>query len=162
MKKSELQTGMVVEVRNGSKLLVLRGKLTSQSIDEDLLFIGQGYYFITDKIKEDLIFEDTKGCDIVKVYIPKNFTALPDKLDDLDLIWERKEVDWSKVPVDTKVLVMNEGNKYWRKRHFKKYEAGKYYTFNDGKTSFTNTSNMYWNKCVLYEGNEYLVEEDEG
>ena len=48
-------------------------------------------------------------------------------------------VDWSKVPVDTKVLVSNDG-KEWYKRHLYKYEDGKFLTWGNGKTSFTAIS----------------------
>lgn len=46
-------------------------------------------------------------------------------------------VDWSKVPVDTKILVRDSEGEAWRKRHFAKFENGKIYTFNDGRSSFT-------------------------
>ena len=45
-------------------------------------------------------------------------------------------VDWSKVPVDAKVLVSEDG-KLWYKRHFAKYENGSVHVFPDGRSSFT-------------------------
>ena len=45
-------------------------------------------------------------------------------------------VDWSKVPVDTKILVSDNG-KLWYKRHFAKYENGSVHVFPDGRSSFT-------------------------
>ena len=45
-------------------------------------------------------------------------------------------VDWSKVPVDAKVLVSDNG-KLWYKRHFAKYENGSVHVFPDGRSSFT-------------------------
>ena len=70
---------------------------------------------------------------------------------------EFKEViDWSKVPVDTKVLVSDDG-KEWIRRHFAKYEDGKVYCFNDGYTSFTIVNYAYlsnatsWEYCKLYQ-----------
>lgn len=47
------------------------------------------------------------------------------------------EVDWSKVPVDTKVLVRNTEEKEWSRRHFAKFEDGKVYVFPFGETSYT-------------------------
>ena len=68
----------------------------------------------------------------------------------------REVIDWSKVPVDTKVLVSNDG-KEWSRRHFAKYEDGKVYCFNDGYTSFTIVDYAYlsnatpWEYCKLYQ-----------
>ena len=45
-------------------------------------------------------------------------------------------VDWSKVQVDTKVLVSGDG-KDWYRRYFAKYENGFIYAFPDGLSSFT-------------------------
>ena len=65
-------------------------------------------------------------------------------------------MDWSKVPVDTKVLVSDDG-KEWIRRHFAKYEDGKVYCFNDGYTSFTIVDYAYlsnatpWEYCKLYQ-----------
>lgn len=47
-----------------------------------------------------------------------------------------ENIDWSKVPVDTKVLVSDNGNT-WYKRHFAKYENGSVHVFPDGRSSFT-------------------------
>lgn len=66
-------------------------------------------------------------------------------------------VDWSKVPVDTKILVRNRTGRKWYKRHFAKYEDGKVYAFFNGYSSFTasdeNEVNS-WNYAKLYEGEE--------
>ena len=45
-------------------------------------------------------------------------------------------LDWSKVPVDTKILVSDNGDT-WHKRHFAKYENGSVYAFPNGRSSFT-------------------------
>ena len=46
------------------------------------------------------------------------------------------DVDWSKVQVDTKILVSEDG-KDWYRRYFAKYENGFIYAFPDGLSSFT-------------------------
>ena len=46
------------------------------------------------------------------------------------------DVDWSKVSVDTKILVSEDG-KDWCRRYFAKYENGFIYAFPDGLSSFT-------------------------
>ena len=68
----------------------------------------------------------------------------------------REVIDWSKLSVDTKVLVSDDG-KEWNRRHFAKYEDGKVYCFNDGYTSFTIVNYAYlsnatsWEYCKLYQ-----------
>ena len=47
------------------------------------------------------------------------------------------DVDWSKVQVDTKILVSGDG-KDWYRRYFAKYENGFIYAFPDGLSSFTS------------------------
>ena len=46
-------------------------------------------------------------------------------------------VDWSKVPVDTKILVRTDDDEIWYKRYFAEYKVGKVYAWNNGQTSYT-------------------------
>ena len=46
------------------------------------------------------------------------------------------DVDWSKVQIDTKILVSEDGED-WYRRHFAKYKNGIIYAFPDGLSSFT-------------------------
>lgn len=74
-----------------------------------------------------------------------------------DLIWEREpKTDWSKVAVDTKILVRNSTN-VWIKSHFAKFNDGIIYAFDHGKSSFTGTELYAWKHTMLYEGNEGLL-----
>ena len=45
-------------------------------------------------------------------------------------------VDWSKVAVDTPILVRDSEKESWRKRHFAKYENGIVYAWGNGTTSW--------------------------
>lgn len=61
---------------------------------------------------------------------------------DLRKKWANSEyvelsVDWSKVAVDTPILVTYNGIHQWVKRHFARYENGRVYAWNHGKTSWT-------------------------
>lgn len=63
-------------------------------------------------------------------------------------------VDWSKVPVDTPVLVRSCKESEWKKRYFAFYKAGKVHTWDSGATSWSkerieNTS--WWNYIKLAE-----------
>ena len=62
-------------------------------------------------------------------------------------------IDWSKIPVDTKVLVSKDG-KYWYKRYFAKYEKGKVFCFDSGATSFSvedDFGTSIWQYVKLYQ-----------
>jgi hypothetical protein len=62
----------------------------------------------------------------------------------------KEVVDWSKVPVDTKVLVSNDG-KEWSRRHFAEYKDGKVYCFNSGVTSFTVKESYFLNEKASWD-----------
>lgn len=68
----------------------------------------------------------------------------------------RKIIDWSKVPIDTKILV---GGRYHEleKRHFAKYEDGKIYAWQNGWTSWTVPSS---GDCTSAWDFAKLVEEE--
>ena len=59
-------------------------------------------------------------------------------------------IDWAKVPVDTKVLVSNDG-KEWSRRHFAEYKDGKVYCFNSGVTSFTVKESYFLNEKASWD-----------
>lgn len=80
----------------------------------------------------------------------------------LQMIWlmedyeepkEEPEIDWSKVEVDTPVLVKDRENEEWKKRHFAKYEHGRVYVWNNGSTS--------WSACRMYDYKYAKLPEDE-
>ena len=63
-------------------------------------------------------------------------------------------VDWSKVPVDTKVFVRDCDSAYWNNRYFAKFEDGKIFTWANGTTSFTAKGFddvTWWNQGKLAE-----------
>ena len=63
-------------------------------------------------------------------------------------------VDWSKVPVDTKILVRDSEDEEWKKRHFAKFEDGKIFAWTSGVTSFSSESSdsiKWWMKVNLAE-----------
>lgn len=47
-------------------------------------------------------------------------------------------VDWSKVAVDTPILVKDSNDHRWLKRHFAKYENGSVYAWDGGRTSWSD------------------------
>lgn len=64
------------------------------------------------------------------------------------------EIDWSKVEVDTPILVKFKEDKEWVKRHFAKYENGLVYAWKDSHTSWTSLYDddmTAWNYAKLAE-----------
>lgn len=49
-------------------------------------------------------------------------------------------IDWSKVPVDTPILVRDSQDEEWHRRHFAKFEDGIVYAWDDGRTSCSSLS----------------------
>ena len=62
-------------------------------------------------------------------------------------------VDWSKVPVDTKILVRDSESYMWRAAHFAKFTDGIVHAFLDGRTSFTGRgfATPGWKYAKLYK-----------
>lgn len=98
MKKSDLKDGMIVELRNGDMCIVIGDRLLDLTTYIDLV-----------SYNDNLTCTDTEF-DVIRVYENKDMCGLDDKcnIERLNLIWERKEVDWSKVPLGTKVRVWDE------------------------------------------------------
>lgn len=68
--------------------------------------------------------------------------------------YEELPVDWSKVAVDTPILVRDSEEESWRKRHFAKYENGIVYAWSGGTThwSVRRSSNISaWEMAKLAE-----------
>ena len=78
----------------------------------------------------------------------------------LQMLWmleeyKEPEVDWSKVAVDTPILVRDYESQEWEARHFAKYEDGVIYSWDGGSTSWTSRGNVTeWKYAKLAEGEE--------
>ncbi len=66
-------------------------------------------------------------------------------------------VDWSKVAVDTPILVRDSANLEWTERHFAKYDNGVVYAWSNGTTSWSGDRCTPWKLAKLPErsSNEY-------
>ena len=70
---------------------------------------------------------------------------------------EEPKTDWSKVKVDTPILVRTVEGADWVKRNFAKYEGGMVFVWNNGKTSWTALDNECvtpWKYAKLAESEE--------
>ena len=65
--------------------------------------------------------------------------------------YEEPEIDWSKIKVDTPILVRQGKNGKWLKRHFAKYENRNVYTWVHGQTSWTGEDKIKWRYAKLPE-----------
>ena len=81
----------------------------------------------------------------------------------LQMIWlleeyeepEEPKVDWSKVEVDTPILVRDFEGSDWFRRHFAKYENGTVYAWDGGDTSWSGGDVMTdWKYAKLAESEE--------
>lgn len=76
-------------------------------------------------------------------------------LDRLNLIGSCvQDIDWSKVEVDTPVLVKDFPDEEWQRRYFARYEDGKVYAWDCGLTSWSlgdEQRTAAWNYAKLAE-----------
>ena len=116
----------------------------------------KNYKKYADEIKKYKVNKDEYFCDefIIPHILKKDSCAgiSCEHCHMLQLLWlmeeyeepEEPEVDWSKVEVDTPILVRTVEGADWVKRSFAKYEGGMVYVWNNGKTSWTALDN----ECV--------------
>lgn len=84
------------------------------------------------------------GC--VKCHLYRTIWLLED--------YEEPEIDWSKVEVDTPILVRAYEDEDWLKRYFAKYENGTVYAWSCGCTSWSETVMNDWKYAKLAESEE--------
>lgn len=156
--KSDLKDRMVIQLRDGDRYLLIGDRFIN----------SKGHIYLSD-FEDDLTVIgvcDLSNFDIMKVFDVKyDFRKLfnMEEITDKYLIWKREEkhqdtqVDWSKIEVDTKILVSCDSgdNKTWYRRYFAKYEDGKVYVWHDGATSWSSYGDMdSWKYAILVDESE--------
>ena len=68
--------------------------------------------------------------------------------------YKEPETDWSKVAVDTPILVRQTKDGEWLRRHFAKYEDGDVYAWDVGRTSWSADGVNTWKYAKLAESEE--------
>ena len=120
----------------------------------------KNYEKYKDEIKK---YKGERFCDdFIKPYILKSDDCFNNcsKCGMVQVLWlleeyEEPEVDWSKVEVDTPILVRNTEDEEWRKRYFAKCDKyGFVYTWKSGRTSWTEEDLAVWNYAKLVESGE--------
>lgn len=131
MKKSDLKNGYVVDLRvDGYRRVVLFDELL---IDENGRYERASN--LIEKYRDDLTHRSDPNLDIMKVYD-----------EGMDLIWKRKEIDWSKVPIGTKILFSINGGEYTEGLFIKK-DGNKFIVCDDIKNRLFTSCNY----CKLAE-----------
>lgn len=122
-------------------------KIIELAIDEGVLALKNGEPALCAKIKcEDCDFCEPYSCGR-STY---NFREW------LNSEYIEPPVDWSKVAVDTPILVRDSEKNVWKKRYFAKYENGMVCTWGYGATSWSADSDNVcdWKMAKLAESEE--------
>ncbi|HAT4259236.1 hypothetical protein LI053_14710 [Clostridium perfringens] len=130
MKKSDLESGMVIETKDGRFGLIIKG--TNGIYRDVIIWADKGFGTLKDFTEELTPYKNDLYLEIVRVYNFLSWGVGLGKIADeilrknLKPIWERpKEIDWSKVPEWTKVQVRDCKNQKWRNRYFSRYNPYK-------------------------------------
>ena len=123
-----------------------------------------------EKYKEELIKMGVINIDMLAIegnepaicndnYKIKGITCIfcgfkPDRCADDATSWlfseyKEPEVDWSKVKVDTPILVREDEDEEWMARYFAKFENGVVWSFCDGRTSWSARKNNTIRKDII-------------
>ena len=147
MVKSDIKNGMSFKTRYGDKCYIIDSKVYKNSDkDESILGLWGSLEECLKSYDNELLVlhESPHGADIMEVYDIEN-----------NLVWERQEIDWTKVAIDTKVWVRDFDDAEWLPRHYAGYSNGLYCAYPKGYTSFTNTKGkltvVRWSQCRLAE-----------
>ena len=85
-----------------------------------------------------------------------NYSCKHKMLEWLDSEYVEPPVDWTKVPVDTPILVRDSEEDAWRKRHFAKIKNGTVFAWRGGTTSWSEDyeETIPWKYAKLAESEE--------
>ena len=151
--KKDIKPGMLVEMSvHGEKKL----RYVTLCKEGMVLVDKEGYHGNLKYFNDDLSSSLSSKIKITKIYDLSEYAymSLEFSTENRDLLWSIEDkIDWDEVEVDTKVLVRDRPYNEWLKRHFAKYENGKVYVFNDGRTSWNNEGITHWEETKLWEDN---------
>ena len=108
---------------------------------------NNGYLYCGDIIIPNVLKPLGKSCVDTSCEVCNSLTTLW-------LLEEYEEVDWSKVEVDTPILVRDCECEKWLKRYFAEYKDGVVYAWNSGATSWNEDYMTGWKYAKLAESEE--------
>ena len=120
-------------------------KIIELAIDEGALALKNGEPALCAKIK----------CEDCDFYEPYSYGGSEYKFREwLNSEYVEPPVDWSKVAVDTPILVRDFVGCEWSRRYFAKYENGIVYAWGGGTTSWSAERSTCWKMAKLAESEE--------
>ena len=149
--KKDIKPGMLVEMSVHRKKKLRYVTLCKEGM---VLVNKEGYYSNLKSFNDDLSRKTSDEIKITKIYDLSEYASmsLEFSTENRELLWGIEDkIDWDEVEVDTKVLVRDRPYNEWLKRHFAKYENGKVYVFNDGRTSWSCGGITHWEETKLWE-----------
>lgn len=109
------------------------------------------------EIENDVLFFFNSEREILNHFLPRvkvASTCFEEKNQFIDVAEYLGIVDWSKVAVDTPILVKDDYDDKWEKAYFAKYEDEMIYAWDNGRTSFSARSEddtFIWDRAKLAE-----------
>lgn len=137
MKKSDLINGTIVVFRHGGESLVVDNNLISRDFN---------FSRTLDDFNEDLTNKVNSLHDIVKIIK----IGTPNHI-----LWERKEIDWSKVPFGTKVICWDFDGETPHEGRFIRYRG--YESIHKFEVLVEDDIDICWKYCKLVEEPEREV-----
>jgi hypothetical protein len=95
------------------------------------------------EIEDDVLFFFNGEREFLNPFLPRVMvasTCFEEKDQLIDIGEYLGVVDWSKVKVDTPILVKDYADKTWKKRHFACFKNGRVYAWQGGETSWSVTN----------------------
>ena len=103
----------------------------------------KGDSFCADFVKPNILKSEYCDLDCTRCRMLQAMWLLED--------YEEPEVDWSKVAVDTPILVSDNEDGKWIRRYFAKYDSKFVYAWNGGCTSWSEKCMTGWEYAKLAE-----------
>ena len=106
----------------------------------------KGDSFCIDFVKPNILKSEDCSADCTKCRMLQAMWLLED--------YKEHEVDWSKVEVDTPILVRDNEDGRWIRRYFATYDGEFVYAWNSGRTSWSEEYTTGWKCAKLAETGE--------
>ena len=107
-----------------------KNKMTNAEKYREEIENYSSYKFCEDFVKPKILKTDScEWTDCIKCHLHQLLWLMDE--------YKENETDWSKVAVDTPILVRDHDYDDWYKRHFAKYEDGIVYAWDNGHTSWS-------------------------
>lgn len=133
------------------------GNMNDKQFTDELFKRMYNLGFKKAEIEDDTLFFFVNERDYLCPFSPRvqvKCTCFEEKDQVIDVAEYLGIVDWSKVKVDTPVLVKSCKESEWKKRYFAFYRGGKAHTWDSGTTSWSNgkiANTSWWNYIKLAE-----------